>query len=189
MSYYLFGLQRSGTNIFECFVKDNLQIDLITEQKHYHVQKFTDNQNFQKYFGINNNGKIIVILKDIYAWLLSIQVWAIKKKWDKTDKMDFVDLYIDYYKKWYELQSQNKNILIIFYKDFLQYYNKPNSQFIKNIKLFFNKETCGTRKRRSVKCTGRWTHNENYYLKNKYMIKYKPEELKIIQQKLQGIAI
>ena len=82
---------------------------------------------------------------------------------------------------------QVKRVLIIFYEDFLKNYNNKDSKFIKNIENFLGKNGHGARLRRSVPCTGRWGHNEQYYIKKKYMARFKPFELKIIQQKLKQL--
>lgn len=184
VKYHLYGLQRSGTNILECFILDNFGIQVDTHQKHFRIQKLKamDFEGVIKYFSRPDNSKHIVIIKDIYAWLLSIEAWAIKKKWDKTDKMDHVDDYIKYVRKWKSIK--NDNLLIINYNDFLLYYSKINSPFIKNLETFLNKKCHGTKKRKSVKCTGRWGRNERFYLEKKYMKKYSPQEIKLIQTKL-----
>ena len=130
---YLYGLQRSGTNALKNFLQLNYDIILSNSggrnsiaNKHCRIY---DNKNFipspEQYFNtfvINNledldkllhdnekTNKYIVIYKDIFSWLPSISVWAKNCKWEKSDKMDFIEDYLNFIDK----NSKNPEYLLI----------------------------------------------------------------------------
>lgn len=182
MKYYLFGLQRSGTNILEMYIKDNFRMDIHINQKHIDLNRFKKLEDLDNYIGERgHNCRYVVILKDIYSWLLSIERWANKKRWEKRDKMDFVKDYLEYIKRWNEIKTER--VLIVNYIDFLRNYKDRETLFIRKMEDFLGKR-CNENpiKRDSVKCSGRWGRNEQYYLKRRFMDRYSQNERILIEK-------
>ena len=101
MSYYLYGLQRSGTNLIKTFLETNFDIYLMNkprnrqspQHKHFRIYDDKDiipktNKNNQyknqyiinslkeldKLLGdLNHTNRYIIMYKDIFSWLPSIK--------------------------------------------------------------------------------------------------------------------
>ena len=120
VKFHLYGLQRSGTNILECYIRDSFGIQVNTEQKHIQFsqikREINSVEDFDKFSG--NGKKYIVIFKNIYSWLFSIESWAKQRKWKVTDKMEYIDQHIKQLNKWNQIK--NERVLLIFYEDFLK---------------------------------------------------------------------
>ena len=179
MDVYLYGLQRSGTNILEAYIKDNYRVNIKINQKHLRIQHrewIKTLNNLQK-----EGSKFILIYKNIYSWLVSIERWAGKEGWEKKDKMDYIDDYIGFMNKWISMET--KNLLFISYEEFMEGYKSRDSELNKKLSKFLKRPTVGLRKRKEVICSGRW-YREKYYQEKKYMLKYTKEDRKIIDKKL-----
>ena len=103
MNYYLYGLQRSGTNLLQSFLETNFNISFMNNQdrqsvyhKHFRIYDNkniipqTDKKNqykneyiihslkeLDKQLGdFNHTNKYIIVYKNIFSWLPSIEIWA-----------------------------------------------------------------------------------------------------------------
>jgi hypothetical protein len=202
---YLYGLQRSGTNALVNFLKLNYDITLSNSGgrnsiSHKHCRIY-DNKNFipspEEYsntFLINsiqdmdklldnneNSNKYIVIYKDIFSWLPSISEWAKKCNWKNSDKMDFIDDYLNFIDKWNTIK--NERVLLISYNEYLDLVVNTNNNVIKKLEDFLEikneKELVIPTK---VPQSKEFTVNKiNYYKNKEYMDFYTENELKMIQ--------
>ena len=125
------------------------------------------------------NLRIIVIRKDIYQWLTSIRRWAEKCNWEKKDKMDYIDDYIHFYKKWESFKSSK--ILFVDYISLL----KNNRETINDIEKFTGKKCLNVKVANKLKCSDEFNLSKmKYYTEKKYMEEFTEEELSIIREKL-----
>ena len=165
MNYYLYGLQRSGTNVIKTFLNKYYNIsfnntDNRNEISHKHFRIYDDktkiticiqhqymnNLIIDTYESLVNelnedieNVKIFVIIKDIFSWLLSINEWGKKCKWTPFHRDSFLHEYKLYVNKWKEL-AVNKNICIIYYEEYIDFIKNKNSNnhLIHKINDFLN---------------------------------------------------
>lgn len=209
VNIYLYGLQRSGTNTLEEFLKLNYNIQLSntnctdrSSYKHKHLRIYNNkkyipvDQYYNNYI-INNlndldnllqtdNNKYIVIIKDIFSWCVSINKWAIKCNWKYKNKMDYVNDYINYINKWNEIK--NERVLIIYYEEYLDLLFNNNTDILIKINNFLklNKTMINIQFPEKVNFSDKFDNNYKNYYKNKlYMNEYTEEEkeyiFKIIQ--------
>jgi hypothetical protein len=210
MSYYLYGLQRSGTNIIQKFLETNYNISFSNNNKdrksisHKHFRIY-DNKNFipqtneigqyhNNYYinslheldnyllDFEHKNKYVIIYKDIFTWLPSIEQWSKKCKWKSSYKMDFVDDYLNFIKKWYSIKTNR--VIFISYEKYLNIknekllLNKLSSFFNINdddntdIQYYFDKVDHS-----SLFCLDRL----NYYVNKEYMFLYTNEEIEKIK--------
>ena len=209
MSIYLYGLQRSGTNIISDFLINNFKIKFGNNNnnrnsiKHKHFRIY-NNKNYipetdkpKQFYNniiinsledldkkINNKlNKYIIVYKNIYSWLPSIERWAKIFKWKSNTKLDFVNDYYEYISKWKEIS--NERVLFIKYENYLNCLINQNNILIKKIEYFLQiKRPNKIIFPHKVNCSNTFTQNKyNYYKNKEYMNEYTKEELKIINEK------
>lgn len=54
---------------------------------------------------LNHANRYIIVYKNIFSWLPSIEKWANKSKWKTNSKMEFVEDYLNFIKKWYSIKT------------------------------------------------------------------------------------
>lgn len=209
MSIYLYGLQRSGTNVINTFLVNNFNINFSNDEnnrqsiKHKHFRIY-NNKNYipktdkpkQYYNNIiinklenldvkldNKKNKYIIVYKDIYSWLPSIEKWAKMCKWKSNTKLDFVNDYCEYISKWNELK--NERVLFIKYEEYLDCLVNKNNNLINKIEIFLKvKRPNKIVFPKNVNCSKTFTLNRfNYYKNKEYIKEYTKNELKIINDK------
>ena len=150
---YLYGLQRSGTNNLETFIKENFNIIFNNQEidrkscSHKHF-RFNDNKNSIPNTDVigqynndviinsideldiilndyNHTNKYIVVYKDIFSWLVSIRKWATMCKWITNSNKDFLNDYLSFLGKW--LSIKNDRVLFINYNDYLNLINDDSN--------------------------------------------------------------
>tara|TARA_Y100000816_G_scaffold79655_1_gene54396 strand:+ start:2884 stop:3525 length:642 start_codon:yes stop_codon:yes gene_type:complete len=209
MSIYLYGLQRSGTNVLTDFLINNYNIKIHNENtedrnsiqhKHcriYDNKEFIPNtdvikQYYNEYFidSINkldyllgdetNSNKYIIVYKDIFEWLPSINEWANKCNWVTKEKMDFVNDYKEYMKKWEQIK--NERVLFISYTEYLNLIVNNDNKLSKKIEEFLNcKKNDSFIFSKKVGCSDVFTIKKiDYYINKRYMDLYTNEEIKLI---------
>lgn len=207
MSIYLYGLQRSGTNVLTTWLQNNFNIKIKNIQEpnrksinHKHSRIYDQKQSIpiDQYYNnhkinsitdldklLHGKHKYIVIIKDIYEWLPSILRWAKKCNWPLTNKLDYVEDYMFFLQKW--LSIKNDRVLIIYYKDFLI----QNQEFINNISKFLNKPVNSQiiNKSKVTLSTNFNNNRKKYYLNKLYLKEYTKDELKVIDEKIKSIKI
>jgi len=135
---------------------------------------------------LNEDVKYIVVIKDIYSWLISIQSWAKKCQWDtvKDEIVNdiFIDDYISFYNKWLQFKRESDNIIFIRYGDLLRDNVGPT------LSIFLQKEYILRKLQSKVPQSTKFTKIE-YYLNKEYMKKYTESDLKQIESKLKGSSV
>lgn len=202
---YLYGLQRSGTNTLETFININYNIKFDNEKqdrksaghKHFRIynNKNTMPNDYKNDIYINsledldnelggNMNKYIVIYKDIFSWLLSIEKWAKLCNWEKKNKMDYIEDYINFINKWRSFK--NNRILFINYNDYLQFIIKGNKNITKNLEKFLNIEQKKIYKiPNKVDQSTKFTKKKlMYYINKNYIKEYTPDEIELIKSKI-----
>jgi len=200
--FYIYGLQRSGTNIIYNFMINNFDINIINHdepdrksprQKHFRIY---DNKNIipetdieKQYHNdiiinsiddldslLGGKNKYIVVWKNIFSWLPSIHKWAKKCNWKQNNKLSFVDDYKNYMNKW--ISISNERVLFLDYEDFLRF----SPEFILKIELFFQKPFLKKIENiEHVGCSDVFTLSiKKYYLLHKYLDDYNQNEFKQI---------
>ena len=201
-TFFVYGLQRSGTNFLTVLMRTNFGI--ILKNNDYNDRKNVTHKHFRiyddkKFILVNQyqndiiiddyeklekiieekNLKIFVIRKDIHAWLVSIERWAKKCNWEEKNKMKYIDDYLEFYKKWESFRSDN--ILFIDYISLL----KKDKETISAIEKFTGKKYRGKNVKNKVKCSDVFDHGKmKYYLEKEYMKEFSKEELDIIKSKM-----
>ena len=207
MNYYLYGLQRSGTNLLQSFLETNFNISFMNNQdrqsvyhKHFRIYDNKDiipqtdkkNQYKNEYIihslkeldkqlgDFNHTNKYIIVYKNIFSWLPSIEIWAKKCQWKTNSKMEFVEDYLNFIKKWYSIK--NDRVFFINYEDFLNMSNDNNS-LVNKLSVFLNKKPkkiiySFDKVNMSNTFT---TDKKNYYINHEYMSLYSKEELETIK--------
>lgn len=209
MSIYLYGLQRSGTNVINNFLINNFKIKFNNDEnnrnsiKHKHFRIYNNKSYIpetdkpKQYYNniiikslenldekINNKkNKYIIVYKDIYSWLPSIERWAKMCKWKSNTKIDFVNDYCEYISKWNELK--NERVLFIKYEEYLDCLVNKNNNLINKIEDFLQvKRPNKLIFPKNVNCSKTFTINRyNYYKNKEYMKEYTENELNIINEK------
>ena len=220
MSYYLYGLQRSGTNVIQKFLESNYQITFKNkdnnrqscQHKHFRIYDnkdiipITDQPNqFKNKYQIDKlqdldqllgdtrqTNKYVIVYKNIYSWLPSIEKWALQCNWKQKQKMEFIDDYLNFIHKWDNLKTSR--VMFISYEDYLHFVvsNDNKTNFQSKIDLFFygqNKRPKRPKRQgkiikmfSTVNCSDPFTITKcKYYTKRKYMDKYSPLEIKQIE--------
>lgn len=203
MSYYLYGLQRSGTNVVQKFIETNFDISFMNTSdrqsayhKHFRIyddkeiipQTDEENQYKNQYSvnslkeldnllgDLNNTNRYIIVYKNIFSWLPSIEKWAKGCKWKTNSKMDFVEDYLNFIKKWYSIK--NDRVFFIKYEDFLNV-SDDNNLLLNKLSTFLDKKQIkNTYSFENVNCSKKFTIcQKNYYINHEYMNLYSKEEL------------
>lgn len=214
MKYYLYGLQRSGTNILENFLEKNYEIVFSNEKndrkhhKHKHFRIYNNkelipntdvNKQYHNDIIINSideldkilgdtkhQNKYIIVYKDIFSWLLSIETWAKMCNWKSNKKVDFIDDYFNYIEKW--LSIKNERVLLINYREYIEFLiTIKNQQEFKNNNLIRKINTFLDIKYNQnkiidiitkVTCSSTFTTERlNYYYNKEYMKEYSETEI------------
>jgi len=209
MNFYLYGLQRSGTNVIQRFLEENFDISFMNRedrQSPYHKHfRLYDNKNIipktdvknqyknshvigsleelDKLLGdMDKKNRYIVVYKNIFSWLPSIEKWAKKCKWKTNSKMEFVEDYLNFIQKWYSIK--NERVFFINHEDYLNLSvdNSPVDKLAiflgknpKKIKYSFDKVN------HSEKFTA---SRKKYYINHEYMNLFSEEEVDKIKQNL-----
>lgn len=203
---YIYGLQRSGTNIITSFLKKNYNINIINNStkyrsniKHKHCRIYTNKKaipipEYKNNYIINNleqidillgdnnhKYKYIIVYKNIFSWLPSIFKWGKKCKWMKKNKMNYLDDYLEFFNKWNEIK--NNRVLFINYDEYLDLKTKKNKILQYKIESFFNLKT---KKNlifpQKVNCSKIFLKNkELYYINKEYMKLYSNNEILLIK--------
>ena len=210
MKYYLYGLQRSGTNVIEVFLKEKFSISFEVNQgpgdfrkkpscKHFRLYDNKDLipvKQYENNFIVNcledldrilgdytQTNRYVIVYKNIFSWLPSIEKWAKKCKWKTNSKMEFVDDYLNFIKKWYSIK--NDRVFFIRYEDFLNI-SDDNNSLVNKLSVFFNKKQKKiVHSFEKVNCSEKFTTSKkNYYINHEYMSLYSKEELDKIQNNL-----
>ena len=211
---YLYGLQRSGTNVLTEFLEKNYPIKIVknykdrTHAQHKHFRIYDNKklapEGFNNTHIINsisdldnklgdtrNSNKYIVIYKDIYSWLPSIKKWALKCKWAKKQTTDFIDDYFEFIDKWNSLA--NERVLLINYDDYLNLtIGKENNDLINRVELFLKV----TKKLPKLIFPNEVILSEKfspkrleYYTNKEYMKSYTEDEIKLIEERLKTRSV
>jgi hypothetical protein len=209
MKYYLYGLQRSGTNVIKTFLIQTYGIGFNNlgdrgEIGHKHFRIYDDKTKIptciQHQYSNNiiinknddlikllkedvNNVKIVVVIKDIFSWLISIEKWGEKCKWSPFIKDEFLNEYKLYTEKWYQLSKENPNICIIHYDEYINFIKNKNTDFITKLNYFFNKNITinDIKEIKKVDCSTIFTNDSiDYYYYKRYMDNYTTNEIKTI---------
>ena len=224
MGYYLYGLQRSGTNLIRKFIETNFNIsfkhtntakvhkkgtykdcprrqtpfhkhfriydnkDIIpqTNQPNQYKNQYIINslEEFDKLLGdLNHTNKYVIVYKNIFSWLPSIEKWAKGCKWKTNSKMEFVEDYLNFIKKWYSIK--NDRVFFINYEDLLNM-SDDNNSLVNKLSVFLNKKPekityFFEKVNRSSKFT---ISQKKYYINQEYMSLYSKEELETIKNNL-----
>ena len=207
MSIYLYGLQRSGTNIINDFLHDNFGVKVQNSEDrkspgHKHFRIYDDKTVIpeEQYSNTiivkdlndldstlndhSHTNKYIVVYKDIYSWLPSIESWAKACKWKMANKMDFIDDYILFIEKWKSIA--NERVLFLSYDEFLSMKTTSDSSFIKKCEIFLGKKIADSIVlRNKTRCSGNFTKSKSdYYTNKEYMQKYTPEQIETINSRI-----
>ena len=161
MSYYLYGLQRSGTNLIQKFLETNFNISFMNKEgkqspyhKHFRIYDDKDiipqtdkNNQFKNQYiinslkeldkllgDLNHTNRYIIVYKNIFSWLPSIEKWARGCKWKTNSKMEFVEDYLNFIKKWCSIK--NYRVFFIKYEDFLN----MSDSLVNKLSIFLNKK-------------------------------------------------
>lgn len=207
---YLYGLQRSGTNVISEFLKTNYNITIVNknvekrdsiQHKHcriYDNKKIIPDTNAGKQYYNNylidsiikldtllgdktNTNKYILVYKDIFQWLPSISKHAKSCNWKVQNKMDFIYDYKEFMKKWNEIK--NERVLFISYTEYLNLIIHNDITLKNKIENFLN---CGNTNKllfpSKVNCSSVFTKEKiDYYVNKRYMNLYTQEEIEIIK--------
>ena len=209
MSIYLYGLQRSGTNVINTFLVNNFNIKFNNDDNnrnsiiHKHFRIYNNKNNIpetdkpKQYYNniiintleeldekINKKkNKYIIVYKNIYSWLPSIEKWGKMCNWKSNNKLNFINDYCEYISKWKEIS--NKRVLFIKYEDYLDCLVNKNNILIKRTEDFLQiKRPNKIIFPQNVNCSSTFTLKKyNYYKNKEYMKEYTKEELNIINNK------
>jgi hypothetical protein len=205
---YLYGLQRSGTNVINDFLEINYGVKIVKNYKdrlnpaHKHFRIY-DNKELAP-IGFSNNhvvnsitdldkllndkthtNKYIVIFKTIYSWLPSIKKWAARCKWPNTNTKFFLDDYFAFTDKWNSLAHER--VLFIAYEDYLNLTLGENNDLISKIETFLNM----TKKKPNLIFPKEVSLSEkfgpkhlNYYKNKEYMNLLSDEEIQLTEERL-----
>jgi len=212
MRYYIYGLQRSGTNLIQKFLETNFNISFMNNEdrqspyhKHFRIyddkdiipQTDQNNQYKNQYIinslkeldkllgDLNHTNRYIIVYKNIFSWLPSIEKWAKKCKWKTNSKMEFVEDYLNFIKKWCSIK--NDRVFFINYEDFLNI-SDDNNSLINKLSVFLNKKK---KKKKVIYSFEKVGHSKKftisrkkYYINHEYMSLYSKEELEKIKNNL-----
>ena len=210
MSYYLYGLQRSGTNLIQKFIKTNFNISFMNNgdrqspyHKHFRIYDDKDiipqtdqkNQYKNQYIihslkeldkllgDLNHTNRYIIVYKNIFSWLPSIEKWAKRCKWKTNSKMEFVEDYLNFIKKWCSIK--NDRVFFIKYEDYLNM-SYVNNSLVNKLSVFLNKKQKNfIYSFEEVNCSDKFTISQKkYYINHEYMSLYSKEELEKIKNNL-----
>lgn len=209
MKYYLYGLQRSGTNVVQAFLEANYNIEFMnnevadrTKPNHKHFRLYdekniiplTDKNTFYNRVRISSledldtalgdtthTNKYVVVYKNLHAWLPSIEKWARKFKWKTQNKINFVADYLHFMKKWDEIKVTDR-VLFVSYESFLRM-DENNFTILNSFSHFLKRNIIPEPIIFTrVRCSDTFTTDKlNYYLNKKYMDEYTEEELRRIE--------
>ena len=203
VKYYIYGLQRSGTNVINAFINDNFEINIVNnnhqerkDPQHKHFRIYDDKsfspltlrhqygnniiiknyKDLEKLIGANS--KCFVIIKDVFAWFISIKKWALICNWNVCDYYTLVEEYNKYVEKWYDImKTSNGNILIINYHEYIELLSDNNMKLVNRIENFTQSKIKSFKIRNNVQCSPTFTREKlEYYKKKKYMNDYSEEE-------------
>ena len=202
MSYYLYGLQRSGTNVLQAFLEYNFDIKFNNSQNrqlcsHKHFRVY-DNKNIiphtdvinqyynniiinsieeldEKLGDTNNSNKYIIIYKNIFSWLPSIKKWADNCNWITNKNIKLIDDYLNYINKWHTIK--NDRVLFINYEEYIKYIisnSNTESLFLKRINTFLNKDIYNLKYKafKKVNCSSVFNQEKLNYYVNEEYLKY-----------------
>lgn len=203
MSYFLYGLQRSGTNVIQTFLETNFNISFMNNgdrQSQYHKHfRIYDNKNLipqtdkinqyknqyivnsleelDKLLGdLNQTNRYIIVYKNIFSWLPSIEKWAKECKWKTNSKIEFIEDYLNFINKWNSIK--NDRVFFIKYEDFLNI-SDNNRSLVNKLSVFLNKKPIKIiYSFNKVNCSKEFTLNrKKYYINHEYMNLYTKEEI------------
>jgi len=205
---YIYGLQRSGTNVINDFLEINYGVKVVKNYKdrlnpaHKHFRIY-DNKQLAPVDFVNNHtinsieeldtllndkthtNKYIVIFKNVYSWLPSIKKWATRCKWPNTSTKFFLDDYFAFTDKWNSLIHER--VLFIAYDDYLNLTLGENNELISNIEIFLNV----TKKKpnlifpKEVSLSEKFSPKHlNYYKNKEYMNLFSDEEIQLTEERL-----
>ena len=201
MNLYIYGLQRSGTNVIQKFIETNYNIYFMNDgerdrhsprQKHFRIydnkdiipqDQYKNNyiinslKDLDKLLGdMNETNQYIIVYKNIFSWLPSIEKWAKECNWNINSKMNFVDDYLNFIQKW--ISIKNNRVFFINYEDFLNISNDNNS-LVNNLSLFLNKKYLNiSTSFDKVNYSNKFTSDKKkYYTENEYMKLYSKHEI------------
>lgn len=207
MKYYIYGLQRSGTNVLQKFLETNFNISFLNQQydrqipshKHFRIYNDKDiipetdieNQYQNKYKiqslqeldeclgDFEQTNRYIIVYKNIFSWLPSIEKWANLCKWKTHLKMQFVKDYLHFLEKWNSLK--NERVFFINYDEFL---NVENNTLMSRLTIFLKKTPeKNVYSFDKVNCSNVFTlKQKEYYLKEEYKSLYSRKEIDEIQK-------
>jgi hypothetical protein len=115
---------------------DNKNIIPQTDVKNQYYNKYLINslEELDKQLGdFTHTNKYIIIYKNIFSWLPSIERWAKHNKWKTNSKIEFVEDYLNFIKKWYSIR--NNRVIFIRYEDFLNI--SKNNSLVNKLSEFF----------------------------------------------------
>jgi hypothetical protein len=135
------------------------------------------------YLNNNNQNKYIIVYKDIFSWLVSIEKWAIKCNWKQNKKMQFIEDYLQFIKKWIEIK--NNRVLFISYHEYLDFIITKNKNFELKLCNFLQNNGNPNKiyKFQKVNCSSDFNQNNYlYYINKVYMNSYTDKEIDEIKE-------
>lgn len=199
MKLLLYGLQRTGTNIIDDYIRNVFGVTFsnknfskyqsnIKKPPHKHFR--LEDINFKEFdltikkmmnYDTIDECKYIIMIKDIYSWLISIKKWNLRwnpKNSRKTMNKENIDDYKLFYNKWYSFYKENSNkILFINYHNFITNTNKVKDDISKFLNISPNTNTHIINKK--INWSGEFTNEKKkYYTDRLYLNEYTLEDKK-----------
>jgi hypothetical protein len=202
-----YGLQRSGTNVLETYLKQNFKIELLNNNLerantlHKHFRLYEDKQYipeiqfandltfnsfaaYEESFKLENKvDAILIISKDPYSWYLSYLNWAKKCNWPMVN-YHYIEEYNRFHEKWIAFGKEDSRISFIKYIDLIenpkQVLTQLKSKHQLSLKLF--KQIFGINYSiRKVSESDTFTQsNLKFYTQKEYLNKLDYTEIKAI---------
>lgn len=203
MNLLHYGLQRSGTNFLETFLKKNYRVCFLNSnkdrssplQKHCRLYKNKeiipepqyDNEiivetfeQFQSLFKIAP-AYYLIISKDPYSWYLSYINWAEKCNWPSVNH-HYIEEYNLFYRTFIEFSSQTDKFIFVRYIDLIKDTRAMFDMLEKKMELkkrFFSQLIF--RQTSEVSQSAIFTENKRaYYLNEEYLKEYSVEDMQIL---------
>jgi hypothetical protein len=208
-NFLIYGLQRSGTNVIQDFLTLNFNIRFLNigiknisrnhflskhfriydEKEYIPVKQYRNNivinsiNDLDTLINLNKTNKYIVVYKDVYSWLLSIDIWGNMNNWNIKNRIQYVNDYLLYMKKWSEIKSDN--VLFINYREYLECKHNINNKLIEKINNFLKLNNIQSRKfifPSKVNVSNKTSlKKEIDYLNKKYLHQFSKNEIDYIK--------
>jgi hypothetical protein len=206
-----YGLQRSGTNFLESYLRKKYKIKFLNSnkdrksplQKHFRLYsekyivpepQYQNNiliSNFYEFESLFNvlPDYYIIISKDPYSWYLSYKRWATKCNWPKVNH-HYIEEYNLFYGTFLEFSTQTKKIRFIRYVDLLG--NMDGLLHQLELDMSLEKRMLpvfGLRSHKVSQSEAFTDERKAYYLNEQYLKEYSKKELQTLNDALDlGVA-